>query len=417
MKIELIIIASEILNGKILDLNTNWLAKFLFKQGFELNTVSVIPDDPQIMKNAFLQAKSRSQLVLTSGGLGPTLDDLTKDILAETFSIPMIEHDHALKVTLDNYSRVKREYDKSKLRYHLFPQGGVAFQNPCGTAPGIGLKIENTFFASLPGVPKEFEEMFESQIFPYVENLFHLKGDFSYLLTVKTKLIPESKIFSDLCPTLWQDLSALGSVSSLPHLMGVDIGVHLKANSLDELEHKKNLALTLIVESKLKESIWHIGHKSLEEVIIEEATQKKLTIATAESCTGGLIAHRLTNISGSSNVYLGGVTSYSNELKKSFIAVNAQTLENFGAVSLETAQEMSQGIFEKTNAHICLATTGIAGPTGGSKEKPVGTVAISVKSQKSHEANFYQFVGDRVKLKERFAQRALFLLLDEIRKF
>lgn len=417
MRIELVIIASEILNGKILDLNTQWLSRFLFRQGFELAQVTTIPDDPFTMKDTLLQCLKRADIVLTSGGLGPTKDDLTKDIVADILGKKLIHRDDALKITLQNYARFKRDYDQNKFHYHIVPENAVVLNNPCGTAPGLVCFQDKKSIASLPGVPKEFEEMFEGEIFPFLQKHYQLQANYQSLVTVKTKLIPESKIFSEISPTLWQDLERLGNVSSLPHLMGVDIGVMINANNENELNEKQNKALALMQNEALKPSIWHVGHEQLEEVIIAEAKAKNLTIGTVESCTGGLIAHRLTNVSGSSAVFIGSVVSYANSVKIDMVSVPQETIKNHGAVSLETVKAMADGGVKSLGAHIVVATSGIAGPTGGSADKPVGTVCIGLKSNDVAHANSYQFLGDRVKLKERFAQMALFLLLDEIRRY
>jgi nicotinamide-nucleotide amidase len=236
-------------------------------------------------------------------------------------------------------------------------------------------------------------------------------------VTVKTKLLPESKIFSEYCPDLWDELAKLGSVSSLPHIMGVDIGVMVSAQTEQELEAKKEKVLNLIQNPKLEQSIWHIGHDSLEEIIIKEAKKKGLTIGTVESCTGGLVASRLTNVSGSSDVFLGSIVTYANSVKESLAHVSLSTLKNYGAVSIETAREMADGGMKSLGAHIIVSTTGIAGPTGGSPEKPVGTVCIGIKSNQLSHAERYHFLGDRLKLKERFSQMALYLLLDEIKGY
>jgi nicotinamide-nucleotide amidase len=417
MQIELIIIASEILNGKIQDLNTAWLSRFLFKQGYFLQFVTIISDDEVVMLETFQKALQRSQIIITTGGLGPTKDDLTKDIIAKLVG-KKLEHNHdALKITEKNYSRFQRNYDPQKLHYHLIPEGTLVFNNPSGTAPGLATFINQKCITNLPGVPNEFQEMFQQEIFPFLQTSFHLKPSLQSLVTVKTKLLPESKIFSEYCPTLWDELAKLGAVSSLPHIMGVDIGVMVSGQTEQELEIKKENVLKLIKNPQLENFIWHIGHDTLEEVIIKEAKKKGLTIGTVESCTGGLIANRLTNISGSSEVFIGSVISYANSVKENLAHVSLQTLKNYGAVSIETANEMAEGGMKALGAHIVVSTTGIAGPTGGSLEKPVGTICIGIKSNNKSHAERYQFVGDRIKLKERFSQMALYVLLDEIKGY
>lgn len=417
MKIELIIIASEILNGKILDLNTQWLGRFLLPHGLELFATTTISDDKELMLKTFKKAWESSDLVITSGGLGPTKDDLTKDVLSTFFNDRMTFSEHAKNIVTNNYARFNRTFDVEKSHYAIVPEKAHIFNNPAGMAPGLGILENKKFFCSLPGVPHEFQEMFNQEIFPYIKQHLLTTKKFNKLVTVKTKMLPESKIFSEICPNLWEDLEQFGPVSSLPHPLGVDIGVALSADTGEGLLQKEQKVLDIIMATALPEHIWHIGHKSLEELIVDEALAKNLTLATAESCTGGLVASRITNISGSSKVFLGSVVAYDNQVKKDLIFVSPKTLESFGAVSLETAREMADGIQKQTRANIVVSTSGIAGPTGGTPEKPVGMVCIGIKSKNSARAEVYHLAGDRIKLKERFSQIALYQLLDEIRKY
>lgn len=417
MKIELIIIASEILNGKILDLNTQWLARFLLPQGLHLSRVITISDKKELLLTTFAESWKNADIIITSGGLGPTKDDLTKEVLAEFFNDELSYSEVAKEIVTKNYARFNRPFDREKSHYAHVPKKALIFNNPAGMAPGLALFENQKFFCALPGVPHEFQEMFSQEIFPFIKNQFKLSKKFNKLVTVKTKMLPESKIFSEICPHLWDDLEKFGPVSSLPHPLGVDIGVALDADSSEVLYQKEQKVLDIIMATELPKHIWHVGHKSLEEIIIEEALAKSLTIATAESCTGGLVSSRITNISGSSKVFLGSVVAYHNQVKEDLIFVKQDTLKNFGAVSIETAREMAEGIQKQTGASIVVSTTGIAGPTGGSLEKPVGTVCIGIKSKHAPTANIFKLAGDRVKLKERFSQIALYQLLDEIRAY
>lgn len=419
MKIELIIIASEILNGKILDLNTQWLGRFLLPQGLELTRVITISDDRDLMFKTFNDSYQNADIVITSGGLGPTKDDLTKDILANFFNDQLVFSELAKDIVTKNYARFNRPFDIEKSHYANVPSKAIIFNNPAGMAPGLAMldQQKKKFFCCLPGVPHEFQEMFKQEIFPYLKKSLLPAPKFNKLVTVKTKMLPESKIFSEIAPNLWNDLEKYGPVSSLPHPLGVDIGVALQAESIEILTQKENEILSIVQKTALVSSIWHIGHLSLEELIIQEATAKNLTIATAESCTGGLVASRLTNISGSSKVFLGSVVAYDNELKKNFLGVQESTLKKHGAVSLETAKEMATGMQKQTQASLVVTTTGIAGPTGGTSEKPVGMVCVGIKAKGEAKAEIFQLAGDRIKLKERFSQIALYQLLDEIRAY
>lgn len=418
MNVELIIIASEILNGKILDLNTQWLAQFLLKNGIKLKLVTTIEDDPNEMYSAFKNAYERSDTVITSGGLGPTKDDLTKNIFSKFFNLKISRSQMAYDVVLKNYERFNREFIEEKSDYANVPELAVVYNNPSGMAPGLSYFLNQKYFAILPGVPNEFQSMFEFEIFPHIQKLFFKQNKFYKLVTVKTKMLPESKIFSEIALGLWEKLEGYGQVSSLPHILGVDIGVQISADSESELKNKEEDVLNTILMTPLKNHIWHIGNLSLEEVIIKEATEKKITIGTAESCTGGLVSSRLTNISNSSAVFIGGIVSYSNQLKITLLNVLDTTLNKFGAVSKETVMEMSSGAKEKLGVNIAISLSGIAGPTGGTKEKPVGTLCLGwISKDNQPKAETFNLAGDRVKLKERFSQIALYKLLEEIRNY
>ena len=217
-------------------------------------------------------------------------------------------------------------------------------------------------------------------------------------------------------PKLWEKLSQFGEVSSLPHKLGVDIGIKLTAETDQEILEKKEALNTIMQDTTLKDFIWHIGSESLEEVIIEKAKEKGLTIGFSESCTGGLLAHRLTNVSGSSSVFWGSIVSYANEVKMGCLQVEKDTLKNHGAVSEQTAFEMAIGARKNLGVDIAISTTGIAGPLGGSPEKPVGTVGIGSSTKEITESEILHFQGDRDQLKYAFSQAALYKLLDIIIK-
>jgi nicotinamide-nucleotide amidase len=418
MKIQLIIIGSELLNGKIQDKNAAWLAKFAFKNHFTLDQVHIIPDNEEKFKQVIQLATKEADLVITSGGLGPTLDDLTKKMLSNYFQKTFVFNADALAITQKHYERYQREYDQNKFDYHMLPEGFTPIHNPVGFAPGFQFQYEkHKLIASAPGVPAEFQGMVESEIIPSFLKIAKKQSVYKKHVIVKTWGIPESKIFKVIAPTLWEDLEKIGSVSSLPHLGGVDIGVEIKASTLDDLEVLYDKALKLITDTDLKESIWHIGPESLEEVIIQKANDKNLKIGFAESCTGGLCASRITDISGSSSVFWGSIVSYSNEVKINTLGVNPQTLNSFGAVSLETAKEMAMGARKNLKVDIAVTTTGIAGPNGGSKEKPVGTVGIGFSYKNENSSEMFYFAGNREQLKYRFSQAALFKLLEIINHY
>ena len=233
------------------------------------------------------------------------------------------------------------------------------------------------------------------------------------LFVCRTHSIPEETIFFKLCPNLWEDLEQFGKVSSLPIVSGVDITINLKPEFQNEESRQK--IRNIIEATEIKNNIWTYGLRSIEEVIVEEAKAKGLTIGFAESCTGGLASSTITNVSGSSSVFLGGVVSYANSVKENIIHVKKETLQSHGAVSIETATEMAAGSRKALGVDIAISYTGIAGPGGATPGKPVGTVCIGVATKEGVSAERFEFRGDRMRLKNKFCQQGLILLLAKVR--
>lgn len=372
MNISYITIGEELLNGKTKDANTFTLSQLTQKYDFKLIRSIAIPDKKEFILKAIETCKD-SDCIILSGGLGPTKDDITDDVLIEKFG--------------NKYSEIT---------------------NHNGVAKGLYFKKQNII--ATPGVPLEFKMMLEKEVF----NLLELKNKKNHQVIFKTYKMGEWKIFNELCPNLWEDLERFGKVSCLPVIAGVNIGV-----SLFDINKKEEL-IQFVKSTKLNDLIWYIGNESLEEVIIKKAKDKNLKIGFAESCTGGLLASKITDVPGSSSAFWGSIVSYSNEVKMRALNVKEETLKKYGAVSLEVAKEMAIGAKEKMNLDIAIATTGIAGPGGGSEEKPVGTVCIGVATSEKTESFKFEFIknkefkGDREMLKERFAKAALYKLLENI---
>lgn len=412
MNFDLIVVGNELLNGKIQDLNTHFLANELYKRGDHLRKVHIIGDDEKLYQEALDAAFSHSEVVITTGGLGPTEDDLTKAILAKYFNKEIEYNESAFEMAKRQYDRGERKYNKEKVGYHNIPQDFHTVYNPIGYAPGLKYADNGRTVYATPGVPTEFQAMLNEEIFP---DLPINRDQIVKHVIVKTWKVPEAKIFHKMCPGLWEQLKPYGELSSLPHMMGVDIGVKLVEQDQAVIEQKEQEIIGLIQATELKNYIWHIGPESMEEVIINTAKEKGLTIGFAESCTGGLLASRITDVAGSSSVFWGSVVSYANEVKMKSLGVKAETLKNHGAVSKETAFEMAIGAKTELDVDIAVTTTGIAGPGGGSAEKPVGTVGVGVASSRGVRSDLYYFKGSRKSLKQRFAQAALMILLEELR--
>ncbi len=415
MRFSLIIIGNELLNGKIQDLNTHFLASELFQRGFELRTSQLIQDNESEFQTALSAHLANSEIVIITGGLGPTKDDLTKKMLAKFFGLKMTFHQEAYDLVKSHYQRANRTYDKEKSDYHNLPQEFTALYNPQGNAPGIFAQKDEKKIFCLPGVPSEFESMLLEEVFPPLEKISEKKS--MRHLIYKTWKLHESQIFNDVCPKLWEELEKYGEVSSLPHLLGVDIAVKIDGIDHHKLQTKQKAIHALMLNSPLKDYIWHIGPETVAEVIINQAKKKNLKIGFAESCTGGLLASKITDISGSSSVFWGSIISYSNEVKINTLNVSPKTLETYGAVSKETALEMAIGAKQELGVDIVVTTTGIAGPGGATDTKPVGTVGIGFATKNRSDSELLYFRGKRTVLKERFATAALFKLLEVINEF
>ncbi|MCK5073413.1 MAG: CinA family nicotinamide mononucleotide deamidase-related protein [Bacteriovoracaceae bacterium] len=401
--IELIIIGSEILSGDTNDTNGPWLACYLKKMGFSLSKATIIPDKPDILKEVFRRSFKENNIVITCGGLGPTKDDLTKEIISEVFDAIISESDDAKKIVQTNYERLGKEWVPEHNFYHRIPKGFEPVSNPTGLAPGLFIEKNGKMFMSLPGVPSEFRNMFQKELFKKIKK----EKAVPQTIMIRTRNISEEIMFNKVSPTLWKDLSKFGNPSSLPRTLG-GIDIVLTMND----QNSSNDLKSYIQSSPIKKHVWQIGNKSLPEYILDISRKKGLTIAFAESCTGGLLSSRITDIPGSSDCFKGTIVSYSNEAKINVLGVKEDTLKNFGAVSIQTAEEMAKGAKNILNADICVSITGIAGPDGGTEEKPVGTVGIGFATSAKSGGEIKLFRGNRKELKGRFSQAGLFLMLD-----
>lgn len=415
MKVGLLVIGTEVLKGLVTDANTRWLAEHLKSLNLELKKVITVGDGEEEISKGLAELYLECAFVFTSGGLGPTLDDITKVSVAKFFNVAITESAEAKIIALKNYQQFGRELPDGHT-YTTLPEGFVPLWNPSGMAPGFYLQQSDKFFLAGPGVPREFQaivrEHFKTLVTPFLVDKNHYET-----LTFRTKRIPEEKIFSEMTPTLWQDLERFGSVSSLPQVMSVDVCSHLKASSFEELQEKKKEVIRLVTSSALKDYIWEVGTRTMEEIILELSIKNKFHFGFAESCTGGLCSHRMTNISGVSEAFWGSVVCYDNSIKENILGVKKETLRDFGAVSTETAEEMATGLREKLKLDIAVSITGIAGPGGGSEDKPVGTVCLGIADKNGVSTQRLVLFGDREQLKIRFSQAALMLLLEKLQSY
>ncbi len=418
MRFGLLLIGDELLDGKTTDTNTKHLGTFLHGLGLSLSNVMVSSDDDQEIAKSLevLYQHFGCDIVVTSGGLGPTPDDKTKLAFAKYFKQEIIQRDDVAQLVSEQYLAFGREWTRGQNNYDHFPQDFVALRNPIGLAPGLFYLHQNNKKALVcaPGVPREFAAMLKESIYPELCAHFKLIGRDTQRLCVRTLGVPEETIFFKLAPNLWSELSKFGEPASYPHAMGVDIVVRPQESSPKGWHDQ---ALRKVLSTPVAPYVWQVGEAEIAPYLIGLMREKSLTLSFAESCTGGLAASLITDISGSSDIFLGSYVTYSNELKMSALGVQAKTLSAHGAVSTEVATEMARGARERSKSDIAVAFSGIAGPGGGSEGKPVGTVAIATSSKFGEHAEIFHFKGGRELLKLRFALKGLHLAREESLKY
>jgi nicotinamide-nucleotide amidase len=393
-KFYLICIGSEILQGKIQDKNTLYLAKFLYEHGHKLIGSLIVDDSDESILSALSEVKDKSDYVILCGGMGPTLDDITKDCVARYFAKEKKEDLKALAIIQKQYERMNRDYPLTHA-YHIIPQDFEALYNPVGYAPG--LRYQNYFL--FPGVPSEFQGMVQTY-------LTMKSGHDQKLFTAKTFGIAESIIFNSLMPNLWERLLGWGTPSSLPHGVGVDIGVLLEGNT----SQKEEELISFFNESVLHDHIVAFGHDPIEKHVIEKLKEKKMTLALAESCSGGLIADKLTNIPGSSEFLMGSLVTYNLSAKNLLLGLDQNFFQNNLIVSTQTALEMARAAKNKLNSDIGLGITGIAGPSGDGSSKKIGDFSLAIVTDQKEYVTNHNLKGTRLELKEKFSSFALYEL-------
>jgi len=403
MKAEIITIGDEILIGQIVDTNSAWIAEQFNIHGIEIFQITSVHDDKKHILEAIQNAEKKVGIVVLTGGLGPTKDDITKNTLCEYFGSKLILHEPTLEHIKNRF--VKRNIDINKLNHDqaLVPDNCTVLYNHLGTAPGMWFEKDDTIFVSLPGVPFEMKYLIENEVLPRLEKTGKTKA--IYHKTILTQGIPESMLAIRI-EDFENNLPANVKLAYLPSPMSVRLRLSATGDDKNELE-KLVEAEAGKLQQIIPEAIYGYDNETMAEAIGKMLLPQRKTLAIAESCTGGFISHLVTSVPGCSAWYKGSVTAYSNEVKGKLLGVNAETLINFGAVSEETACEMAIGARKVLNADYAVATTGIAGPDGGTPEKPVGTVWIAVATKKTVKAKKFTFGDNRERNILRSGQTAL----------
>lgn len=410
MRVEVITIGDEILIGQIVDTNSAWMAQKLNDIGAKVERITTISDGLDDIISALHDAQDRADVVLITGGLGPTKDDVTKKALAKYFDCGFTFYPQIAEHIAKLFARFGKEMSELNRLQAELPNACQPLQNNQGTAPGMWFEKRKTVFVSMPGVPYEMKGIMREHVLPRLKEKFSLQTILHR--TILTMGMGESWLSERIAD--WED--ALPEGIKLAYLPSPG-RVRLRLSAIGNDEHRVSETLEAEVQKLvllIPELVYGFDDDTIELVVGEQLKRMGKTLSTAESCTGGLIAHKITSISGSSDYYLGSVVSYANEVKMEALGVSEESLKSFGAVSEEVVRQMAEGARRVLKTDYAIATSGIAGPTGGTEEKPVGTVWIAVATPNDTVAKKYQFGHNRERNIEMSANTALNMLRKQL---
>jgi len=408
MNAEIICIGTEILLGQILNTNQQWLSLRLSELGIDVYHQSTVGDNPQRLAQAIRQGLDRSDIVITTGGLGPTVDDITLEVISDVLSKEPIYNKKIADQIKSHFRSQRLKMPRENLRQAFIPEGAKILENSVGTAPGFIIDENGKILIALPGPPRELNPMFESYAMPYLRK--RVKGEGSRVIRIRTLKItglPESAVDKKIKDLLNSPPPVTVGIYAKPALIELKVMASARnekaANTLIDRVDRK-------IYVRLKDYIFGRDDETLEGVVGKTLLRLRKTLAIAESCTGGLISDRITDIPGSSMYFTMGIVAYSNESKISKLGVRAETLLKYGAVSRQAAVEMARNIRRVAGSDIGLSVTGIAGPGGSTRTKPVGLVYIAVALPNKIICREFHFRGERETIKFRSSQAALDLL-------
>ncbi len=406
MKVEVLTIGDEILSGNITDTNFAWLGEFLWSRGFELHWHTSVGDEPDEISRALLAAVGRSQAVIVTGGLGPTIDDMTVEVAAKAFGLPLVLNAGVLQEILDRFKKIGREMTPNNEKQAFFPEGAGVLPNTYGTAPGCYVVYQKTHFFFLPGVPREMKQQFEEAVFPTLAGMVPEKTCFAQKI-LRCFGAPEATIGQSLEGIDLQGADLAYRIS-FPEIL---LKISARGGNSPEIEARVD-KIVQEIRNRLGDIVYGEGDEGLAGVVGRLLKGKRATLSVAESCTGGRLASLLTDEPGSSEYFDRGVVTYSNQSKMDILHVPSSLLETFGAVSAETAVAMAKGMRKISQTTYSLAVTGIAGPGGATPHKPVGTVHMALDSNEGTTTHEFHFPTHR----EWFKLIASFAALDLLRK-
>ena len=405
MKLEVVTIGTELLLGQILDTNAAELGRGLAAAGVEVVRHISVADRPDAIRAAVAEALERTGFVITTGGLGPTRDDITKRVVAELCEKPLRLNEEVLRSLEERFRRLGRPMAATNRTQAEVPEGATVLPNPRGTAPGLWVEERGRVVVMLPGVPSEMRGLLTEEVLPRLAA--RASGMVVRSRTVRTTGIAESAL-AERVGAIEDDIAPL-TLAYLPSVEGVDLRV--TAWTIPEAEAERRLAATVaMLRERAAEHCYGEDGTDLAGVVLQQLRSRKTRLAVAESCTGGLLGGRITAIPGSSEVFAGGIVAYDDAVKRGMLDVSAALLKPHGAVSEEVVRAMVAGALRRFGVAAGLAVTGIAGPSGGTPEKPVGTVWLAAAFGQETRALKRIFPGDRAEIRARAAQAALDLL-------
>ncbi|OQX88042.1 MAG: hypothetical protein B6D65_06245 [candidate division Zixibacteria bacterium 4484_93] len=391
MNLFIISVGNELLSGRTVDTNSNLISKSLAAIGIETTGKLSVPDEKRAIMEAICFARRMADTIIITGGLGPTPDDVTVEAIAEFLGEKLVFHEDVLNRMKEHFDSRRLVMPENNIRQAYLPESAIPIPNSIGTAPGLFIKKDSKRIFAIPGFPSEMEAMLKRFIIPELSDTGELPERFELFSTAQ---IPESQILATLEKKLSRD--SLMRIRFYPSYTGVNLYVPKETAT--------------IVRELLSDYIVANSEKKLEQVIGEILRARGQSLSVAESCSGGMLASRIVSVPGSSDYFLSGIVSYSNEAKKKLLGVREETLRKFGAVSPETAAEMAEGARKIHNCDFALSTTGIAGPTGGTKEKPVGLVYIGFATKKGGFVRRYFIPSERNIFRLKTTQAALNIL-------
>lgn len=405
MRAEIITIGNELLSGNVLNTNTYYLTKRLSEIGIEVLYHTSVKDDAQMLKDVVNIGLNRADLLIFTGGLGPTYDDLSKEVISNSLGLNLTLNEECKKTIEDYFRKLNREMTPNNIKQAYIPEGAKYIPNEVGTAPGIFIEWKDKVIVMLPGPPKEMQLMFDKYVVPFI------KQDFVIIeKTIKTIDIGEAQVESTIQDIIKSNKDVYIATYAKDGI--VDIKIVAKGRDKNSIDEILNDAINKI-KNKIADYIYSYEDETIEEVVFKILKKNKMKVAFCESCTGGLISSKFTRIPGASEVFDRAYITYSNLSKMEDLGVSKDTLDKYGAVSKETALEMAKGLLNKTSVDVALSVTGIAGPSGGTETKPVGLVYIGICTKDSSKVVESLFGGDRVSIQNRAYLKAF----NELRKF